>query len=527
VKNGAPNVDTVSLYIDGIPNEWSALIIDPDSDVEVSKVTLQGDDETILLVRVRPAPAQGASNTANLWISGVSGNNETVSDTAYLNITRTDGVAVKTDDKSTLDQLKSGIPNTIDFIVENTGDEDKTFDFELDLIDLDQELWDLEISGESSVSIAAGDLEIVSVDITPSDNVIVTDDGYHWSFIVEDQENADVRYNLDVSMNVEAIYRIYMEVIPGEIVLDEGGQSAEYYFTIQNAGNVEAIVEIDFSQNNGRWDVLLSLTNARIEPFSIALPFDLLVTPLESVEDGEKCIVTVFVLIKDRDETEKSLTTSTIFDINEIPVAVIDSIAPSPAIQLENITFEGHGEDEDGEIISYTWVSSVDGELYNGSESVFTTGQLTPGDHTISFRVQDDYDDWSSEVSTTIEVLSDQDNDGIPDIDDDFPDDRNEWSDTDADGVGDNSDAFPSDPAASKDSDGDGYPDEWNVGRTEADSTTRLEVDTYPNDPGKWKEEGERAEGFLPGFNIFAVIGGICISLVQFRKRRISKGADY
>jgi len=86
-----------------------------------------------------------------------------------------------------------------------------------------------------------------------------------------------------------------------------------------------------------------------------------------------------------------------IFTTTEIPVAVIDS---SPlngkANEGETISFSGSGTDTDGTIVMYEWKSSRDGEL-NDSAS-FTTSLLSPGNHTIMFRVQDDtgaYSDWA------------------------------------------------------------------------------------------------------------------------------------
>jgi len=55
--------------------------------------------------------------------------------------------------------------------------------------------------------------------------------------------------------------------------------------------------------------------------------------------------------------------------------------------------------------------------------------------------------------------IVDTDGDGVPDSEDAFPDDPNEWDDTDGDGVGDNSDAFPNDPNETVDTDGDGIGD--------------------------------------------------------------------
>jgi len=80
------------------------------------------------------------------------------------------------------------------------------------------------------------------------------------------------------------------------------------------------------------------------------------------------------------------------------PVAHIDSIAPSPAFGIDTINLEGHGTD-DGLISQYAWRSSLDGELYVGEEARFDTDTLSLGEHTIYFKVEDNYGVWSEEVS--------------------------------------------------------------------------------------------------------------------------------
>lgn len=61
------------------------------------------------------------------------------------------------------------------------------------------------------------------------------------------------------------------------------------------------------------------------------------------------------------------------------------------------------------------------------------------------------------------DVDTDDDNDGVLDVNDAFPTDPNESSDTDGDGVGDNADVFPTDPNESADSDGDGIGDNGDI----------------------------------------------------------------
>jgi len=59
------------------------------------------------------------------------------------------------------------------------------------------------------------------------------------------------------------------------------------------------------------------------------------------------------------------------------------------------------------DIALYVWTSSRDGELYNGSEAEFSTSSLSPGEHVISLRVQDDHGVWS-EISTTTLVVEEE-----------------------------------------------------------------------------------------------------------------------
>jgi parallel beta-helix repeat protein len=85
------------------------------------------------------------------------------------------------------------------------------------------------------------------------------------------------------------------------------------------------------------------------------------------------------------------------------PVAVIESISPSPVVVTESVVLLGHG-DSLTDITTYTWSSSIDGELYNGSDPTFTTSTLSLGTHTISLKVRDSYGEWSEEVTATLIV---------------------------------------------------------------------------------------------------------------------------
>ena len=69
---------------------------------------------------------------------------------------------------------------------------------------------------------------------------------------------------------------------------------------------------------------------------------------------------------------------------NELPVATIDSITPSPAEKGWTVSFSGTGSDSDGTVTGYQWNSSIDGEL--STEKDFSSNGLSPGHHSITFR---------------------------------------------------------------------------------------------------------------------------------------------
>ena len=79
---------------------------------------------------------------------------------------------------------------------------------------------------------------------------------------------------------------------------------------------------------------------------------------------------------------------------NSFPLAVVDSIYPSPSEKGTTVFFNGTSSDSDGAIVTYVWESSIDGELSN--EEDFTTANLSLGYHTIMFMVEDNDGAWSS-----------------------------------------------------------------------------------------------------------------------------------
>ncbi len=87
---------------------------------------------------------------------------------------------------------------------------------------------------------------------------------------------------------------------------------------------------------------------------------------------------------------------------NQAPIATIESINPTTALPNTPVTMVGSGSDMDGNIVSYLWHSSNDGNLSNDSN--FTISNLSMGYHVISFSVMDNEGRWSKEVTMNVGI---------------------------------------------------------------------------------------------------------------------------
>jgi len=88
---------------------------------------------------------------------------------------------------------------------------------------------------------------------------------------------------------------------------------------------------------------------------------------------------------------------------NQQPVAHIDSISPNPASEGSAVNFSGHGSD-DGAIVTWEW--KANGVILSDDSEDYSTSSLSPGTYTISYRVQDDDDNWSPTVERTLVINS-------------------------------------------------------------------------------------------------------------------------
>jgi len=97
------------------------------------------------------------------------------------------------------------------------------------------------------------------------------------------------------------------------------------------------------------------------------------------------------------EEAEAELT------VSRRPVAIIDSITPGFANPGTEVKFNGSGTG-DSPIEHYSWRSSINGEIYDGTDNSFERDDLSLGLHTIFLRVMDENSFWSSEVSAELNI---------------------------------------------------------------------------------------------------------------------------
>jgi hypothetical protein len=140
--------------------------------------------------------------------------------------------------------------------------------------------------------------------------------------------------------------------------------------------------------------------------------------------------------------------------------------AGSDQTVTEGATVSLNGEfstDPDGSIVSYSWeqIDGLTAQLSNSAsqKASFIAPHTGIAGETLTFRltVTDDgglTDTDTCSVRVTKDVVVDSDGDGVPDAQDDFPLDPDEYLDTDGDGEGNNTDS---------DDDNDGMPDDWEL----------------------------------------------------------------
>ncbi len=95
--------------------------------------------------------------------------------------------------------------------------------------------------------------------------------------------------------------------------------------------------------------------------------------------------------------------------VNNTAIALtanIISVTPSPVELGGSVVFAGGCTDPNEAVFGYRWVSSIDGELYNDIQAIFSTSGLSAGSHAITLYVMDLNGNWSLPAITNLEVVA-------------------------------------------------------------------------------------------------------------------------
>ena len=240
---------------------------------------------------------------------------------------------------------------------------------------------DYEVLSEESVTVPAGTFNCLKIKAQEEDD----EDYYDESLICENGYFVKIlNYEYEeIFMTFELVeYDMEYEKIPSAIIDSISPKYAEYKESVTFIGN-GSFEDGTIVQYAWRSDINDEFYNGSNSEFTYT---DL------SIGDH-----TVFLKVKnnlDYWSEEVSITIT----INSSLMAKINRIKPNPVNIDEKVHFRGEGIVEDGTIVQYYWRSSLDGDLYNNTESEFEYTGLQLGNHTIYLKVKSDQGDWSNEV---------------------------------------------------------------------------------------------------------------------------------
>jgi hypothetical protein len=88
---------------------------------------------------------------------------------------------------------------------------------------------------------------------------------------------------------------------------------------------------------------------------------------------------------------------------NDPPAVWNLDVGPNPVYENELVSFSAEWNDTDGYVIAFEWRSDIDGLL--STTDSFDSNLLSFGDHTITFRVQDNNGAWSENATVYLVVI--------------------------------------------------------------------------------------------------------------------------
>ena len=86
IRNTGSLEDEFALSLSGAPDGWDIDVMDPEHEFIISSIILDANDEETLVVRVTAPTDQQYEATSSFGITGISSNDDTISDTAFLDL---------------------------------------------------------------------------------------------------------------------------------------------------------------------------------------------------------------------------------------------------------------------------------------------------------------------------------------------------------------------------------------------------------------------------------------------------------
>ncbi len=158
--------------------------------------------------------------------------------------------------------------------------------------------------------------------------------------------------------------------------------------------------------------------------------------------DAEASPIALTVRATDGGLTADQNFSMTVANVNDAPI--FTSTPTLTAIEGQTYTYNVTVDDPDsGDTLTITapgrplWATLTNSGP-NAATFSGTPGTMDVGNNVVQLRVTDNIAETFQDF--TINVLADSDGDGVPDVDDAFPNDPNESVDTDGDGIGNNAD---------------------------------------------------------------------------------------
>ncbi len=228
-----------------------------------------------------------------------------------------------------------------------------------------------------------------------------------------------------------------------------------------------------------------------------------------------------------------AIVTVTVTNVNDVPV-IEDFTAPAGTIGVEYDLVIGVTDVDNDTLIMSVTITTPDSALSIGTNA-FTSSFIVNGTPTMNSTsmVHLEVDDGNGGIASlffNITVGSgvpdptdnttaiDTDGDGVPDVDDAFPNDATEDTDTDGDGTGDNADAFPNDATEDTDTDDDGTGDNEDTD-DDGDGIPDVDDDTPTGDDDD-DDDAEDEGSILDYWWIFLIIVVVLVLILILGRKK-------